>query len=53
MDPEERRKALEEVAAEFDRRLASLQDPNAHARLAAVMAAKGRAKTRSKAGESV
>ena len=47
-----RKAALEELSAEFDRHLASLQAPDADARVDAVMAAKGRAKTRSKAGAS-
>lgn len=50
---EERRKAaLAELSAEFDRHLASLQGPDAKARVDAAMAAKGRVKTRSKAGDS-
>ncbi len=50
---EQRRKAaLEELSAEFDRHLASLQGPNTRARVEAAMAAKGRVKTHSKAGVS-
>lgn len=50
---EQRRKvALDELSAEFDRHLASLQAPHARARVEATMAAKGRVKTRSKAGAS-
>jgi prevent-host-death family protein len=52
-DAEKRRKtALDELSAEFDQHLASLKTPDARARVDAVMAAKGRAKVRSKAGAS-
>jgi prevent-host-death family protein len=48
---EQRRKAaLEELSAEFDRHLASLQRPDTRARIDAAMAANGRIKTRAKAG---
>lgn len=47
-----RKAALKELSAEWDRRLAPLQEPDARARLEALLAAKGRAKTRSKAGPS-
>lgn len=50
---EERRKAaLAELSAEFDRHLASLRAPDAKPRVDAAMTAKGRVKTRSKAGDS-
>lgn len=53
VDDEKRRQSvLEELSAEFDRHLASLQAPDARARFDAVMAAKGRAKSRSKTGGS-
>lgn len=48
----DRQSALAELRAEWDRRLAPLQDPDARARVEAVLAAKGRAKRRSKAGPS-
>lgn len=44
--------ALKELSAEWDRRLAPLQEPDARARVEALFAAEGRAKTRSKAGTS-
>lgn len=44
--------ALKVISAEWDRRLAPLQEPDARERLESLLAAKGRAKTRSKAGES-
>ena len=53
VDDEKRRQSvLEELSAEFARRLAALRAPDARARFDAVMAAKGRAKNRSKAGDS-
>lgn len=47
-----REAALKELSAEWDRVLAPLQEPGARARVEAALAAKGRAKTRSKAGPS-
>ncbi|HUH83073.1 MAG TPA: hypothetical protein VLX85_00595 [Stellaceae bacterium] len=47
-----RQAVLAELAAEFDRHLASLKAPDARERVEAVMAAKGRARVRSKAGAS-
>jgi PHD/YefM family antitoxin component YafN of YafNO toxin-antitoxin module len=44
--------ALAELAAEFDRLLASLKAPDARGRLAAAMASQGRVKPRPKAGSS-
>jgi PHD/YefM family antitoxin component YafN of YafNO toxin-antitoxin module len=44
--------SLEELSAEFDRRLASLKSPDARDRIDAVMNARGRSKRRPKAGES-
>jgi hypothetical protein len=53
VDDEKRRQSvLEELSAEFARRLAALRAPDARARFDAVMAAKSRAKNRSKAGVS-
>jgi hypothetical protein len=43
---------LEILSAEFDRRLASFKDPGIRDRVEAVTAANGRAKRRSKAGDS-
>jgi hypothetical protein len=43
---------LEELAAEWDRRLAVLNQPGSHERLEAVMAAEGRLKRRPRAGSS-
>jgi hypothetical protein len=47
-----RQTVLDELALEFDRHLASLKSTDARDRVEAVMAAKGRAKVRSKAGAS-
>ena len=50
---EDRQKAaLSELAAEFDRRLAVLNAPDARERIEAAMALRGRVKPRSKAGPS-
>jgi hypothetical protein len=49
---ERRRAALGELADAFDRHLAALKAPDAKKRVASAMAAKGRAKRRSKAGVS-
>jgi antitoxin (DNA-binding transcriptional repressor) of toxin-antitoxin stability system len=50
---EERRQAtLAELTAEFDQRLATLTAPDAHARMDAMMASRGRAMPRPKAGSS-
>ena len=46
-----RREALAELTAEFDRRLAALQDPEAGKRIDAMMDARGKTKRRPKAGE--
>jgi hypothetical protein len=43
--------SLEELRAEFDRRLAVLQDPKAHERVDAMMDTCGKAKRRPKAGD--
>ena len=43
---------LAELSAEFDRRLAALKSPETRGRVEAVMAARGRAKRRPKAGPS-
>lgn len=43
---------LSELAAEFDRHLAQLQAPDTRERVEAVLASKGRAKRRPKAGPS-
>ncbi|MDE1930100.1 MAG: hypothetical protein KGI43_00945 [Alphaproteobacteria bacterium] len=48
----DRQSALVELHAEWDRRLASLQAPDTAARVDAAFAAKGKIKTRSKAGPS-
>jgi len=47
-----REAAKAEVEAEFDRRLASLRAPDTRQRVEAVMAARGRGKTRPKVGSS-
>jgi len=47
-----RENALAELSAEFDRRLAKLQDTGTGDRIDAVMAARGRTPTRPKAGSS-
>jgi len=47
-----RETALAELSADFDRRLASLQDPDTHDRIDALMASRGRTPTRPKAGTS-
>jgi PHD/YefM family antitoxin component YafN of YafNO toxin-antitoxin module len=44
--------SLARLATDFERRLASLQDPETRTRVQAVMAARGRAKRRPKAGSS-
>lgn len=43
---------LAELSADFDRRLASFNDPGIRDRVETVMVAKGRAKRRGKAGPS-
>ena len=43
---------LTDLSAEFDRRLAALKSPETRGRVEAVMAARGRAKRRAKAGAS-
>lgn len=49
---EERREAArEELSADFDRHLASLQSPETKARVEPAVTAKGRVKTRTKAGD--
>jgi len=47
-----REAALAELSAEFDRRLATLQDPDTDDRIDALMASRGRTPTRPKAGSS-
>jgi hypothetical protein len=47
-----RETALAELSAEFDRRLATLQEPDTGDRIDAVMATRGRTPTRPKAGSS-
>ena len=50
---EERRQAsLRELSAEWDRKLKCLNDPDAHERIDAIFAARGRSKVRPRAGES-
>ena len=52
-EAEERRlKSLAELSAEWERRLAPLQDPKAGERVDAMMDAQGRIKRRPKAGET-
>jgi PHD/YefM family antitoxin component YafN of YafNO toxin-antitoxin module len=46
-----REASLKELAAEFDRRLASLRRPDAHRKVDAVMDARGKTKRRPKAGD--
>lgn len=48
----DRETALAELTADFDRRLASLQNPDTHDRIDALMASRGRTPTRPKAGTS-
>jgi hypothetical protein len=51
VDAEERyQKARKELEAEWDRKLACLHHPDAHARIDAIFEAQGRTKTRPKAG---
>lgn len=47
-----RKAALADLTAEFDRRLAQMQDPSTRARIDAMMACDGRTPTRPKAGPS-
>lgn len=47
-----RQAALDELAAEFDQRLAALKAPDAKGRLDAALASKGRVRPRPKAGAS-
>ena len=49
---ERRQNAIGELAAEFDRHLATIKAADTRERVEAAMAAKGRAKVRSKAGAS-
>lgn len=48
----QQRATIDELTAEFDRRLAGLQDTKTHGRMDRVLAARGRTRTRPKAGPS-